>query len=194
MTASLGQLHKRAVLMAVLMAVLAASLLGHGAEARGPSSSKRLTADFQARAKQYLDWRKKVAGNPPKPTDSPEVIASSQRELGNKVRVARAGAKQGEIFSPEIVRYFRHQIAEPLRGEAGDKIRASLRNAEPVKIELQVNQSYPQNVPLQSTPPSLLLKLPELPKGLEYRILGRELILRDTDANVIVDYVPNALP
>jgi hypothetical protein len=190
MTASFGQLRKRAVLMALLMT----SLLGHGTEARDPSSSKRLTADFQARARQYLDWRKKVAGNPPKPTDSPEVIASSQRELGNKVRVARAGTKQGEIFSREIAKYFRQQIAESLRGEDGNKVRASLRNAEPVKIELQVNQSYPENVPLQSTPPSLLLKLPELPKGLEYRILGREFVLRDTDANVIVDYVPNALP
>jgi len=49
-------------------------------------------------------------------------------------------------------------------------------------------------VALQSTPPTLLLNLPELPKGLEYRILGRELVLRDTDANIVVDYIPNALP
>jgi len=61
-------------------------------------------------------------------------------------------------------------------------------------MELQVNQSYPERVALQSTPPTLLLNLPELPNGLEYRILGRELVLRDSDANIIVDYVPNALP
>ena len=176
------------------MSLLMASLMGHGTAARDPFANTRLTADFQARAKQYLDWRKEVAGNPPKSSDSPEAIARSQRELGNKIRVARAGAKQGEIFSPEIAQYFRRQIAESLRGAGGNKVRASLRNAEPVKIELQVNQSYPENIPLQSTPPSLLLKLPELPKGLEYRILGRELVLRDTDANVVLDYVPNALP
>jgi hypothetical protein len=190
MTASVGQLHKRAILMALLMA----SLLGHATEARDPSTGAKLAADFQARAKQYLDWRKKVAGNSPKPTDSPEVIATSQRELGNKVRVARAAAKQGEIFSPEIAQYFRHQIAASLRAKGGSKIRRSLLNDEPVNIDLQVNQSYPENIPLQSTPPSLLLKLPELPKGLEYRILGRQLVLRDTDANVVLDYVPNALP
>jgi len=61
-------------------------------------------------------------------------------------------------------------------------------------MDLQINQSYPENLPFQSTPPTLLLNLPELPKGLEYRILGRELVLRDSDANIIVDYVPNALP
>ena len=49
-------------------------------------------------------------------------------------------------------------------------------------------------MPLQSTPPSLLMNLPDLPKGLEYRLLGNELVLRDADANVIVDYVPNAVP
>jgi hypothetical protein len=61
-------------------------------------------------------------------------------------------------------------------------------------MELQINQSYPEEIPLQSTPPTLLLTLPELPKGLEYRILGRELVLRDSDANIVVDYIPNALP
>jgi hypothetical protein len=61
-------------------------------------------------------------------------------------------------------------------------------------MQLQINQSYPENVPLQSTPPTLLLNLPQLPDGLEYRILGRELVLRDGNANIIVDYVPNALP
>jgi len=61
-------------------------------------------------------------------------------------------------------------------------------------MKVQINQSYPENVPLQSTPPTLLLNLPELPESLEYRILGRDLVLRDSDANIVVDYVPNALP
>ena len=74
------------------------------------------------------------------------------------------------------------------------RIRASMQHAEPVNITLQINQSYPDNLPLQSTPPSLLLSLPELPKGLEYRLVGRELVLRDVDANIVVDYVANALP
>jgi len=47
---------------------------------------------------------------------------------------------------------------------------------------------------LQSMPPNLLLNLPGLPDGLEYRLLDRELVLRDREANIIVDYVPNAFP
>jgi hypothetical protein len=63
-----------------------------------------------------------------------------------------------------------------------------------VKGKLRVNQRYPQGVPLQSTPPTLLLNLPQLPKELEYRIVGRDLVLRDIGANLVVDYLPNILP
>ena len=174
-------------------AVCIFSLLS-GAAASGATDNSRLTAEFQQRVKQYLDLRKKAAGQAPKPTDSPQIIASSQRDLGNKVRVMRAGAKQGEIFAPEIAQYFRRQLTAALAGQSGKKVRASLHRAEPVKMDMQINQSYPENVPLQSMPPSVLLKLPELPDGLEYRILDRELVLRDTEANIVVDYIPEALP
>ena len=174
-------------------AVCIFSLLS-GAAASGATDNSRLTAEFQQRVKQYLDLRKKAAGQAPKPTDSPQVIASSQRDLGNKVRVISAGAKQGQIFAPEIAQYFRRQLTAALAGQSGKKVRASLHRAEPVKMDLQINQSYPENVPLQSMPPSVLLKLPELPDGLEYRILDRELVLRDTEANIVVDYIPEALP
>jgi hypothetical protein len=42
-------------------------------------------------------------------------------------------------------------------------------------------------------PPNLLADLPKLPEDLEYRVIDRHLILRDVHANVIVDYVPNAI-
>jgi len=135
-----------------------------------------------------------VAGTSPSPTNSLEKIAAKQRELANKVRIARAGIPQGAIFTPPIAQFFRDQITSTLHGQNGAKIRASLRHAEPVKMDLQVNQSYPESLPLQSTPPSLLLNLPQLPDGLEYRLIDRELVLRDNEANIIVDYVPNAFP
>jgi hypothetical protein len=157
------------------------------------SKDAKLVADFEQRVKQYLEWREKTVGKTPTPANSSEKIVAARRELANQVRVARAGAKKGEIFTPEIAEYFRREIAATLNGNHGKEIRSSLRHAEPAKIELQINQSYPETVPLQSTPPTLLLNLPELPKGLEYRILGRELVLRDSDANIVVDYLPDAL-
>ena len=44
-----------------------------------------------------------------------------------------------------------------------------------------------------TVPSNLLLNLPTLPKEVEYRIIEKHLILRDTEANIIVDYIPNAI-
>ncbi len=187
---------RNASLVLVLLGAFAAWLSGRNLAAQNSSSdtAAKLTADLQSRAKHYLDFRERVAGNAPRPTATPAKITAAQRQLADKVRVARAGARQGEVFTPEIAEYVRKQIALSLDGRDGGHIRASLRHSEPVNMTLQINQSYPDNVPLQSTPPSLLLSLPELPAGLEYRLVGRELVLRDVDANIVVDYVANALP
>ena len=182
----------RALAMVALFAISVTVSAQNSRSERVPDA--QIALDLQARAKAYLDLRKKVAGNAPSPGDSPAAITSAQRDLANKIRVARAGTKQGDIFTPAIAAYVKRQIAATISGPHGSDIRASLRRAEPVKIQLQVNQSYPEKVPLQSTPPSLLMNLPDLPKGLEYRVLGSELVLRDADANIVVDYVPNALP
>jgi len=68
------------------------------------------------------------------------------------------------------------------------------RAAEPVqKRPLRVNSVYPPGLPLQSTPPTLLLNLPRLPKELDYRVVGHDLVLRDTEANLIIDFLPDAV-
>jgi len=42
-------------------------------------------------------------------------------------------------------------------------------------------------------PPNVLASLPPLPKDIEYRFVNKHLILRDARANLIIDYIPNAL-
>ena len=41
---------------------------------------------------------------------------------------------------------------------------------------------------------ALLRKLPDLPPELEYRLVGRSLILRDVKANLIVDILRDVVP
>jgi hypothetical protein len=62
------------------------------------------------------------------------------------------------------------------------------------KVPLVVNAVYPKEQPLSTMPASMLEALPTLPDGLEYRFVGKHLILRDTKANIIVDFIYNAVP
>jgi hypothetical protein len=172
------------VIIGLSMAALAAS-----------GDDAQTVKDFEARVAKYIDLRKKDAGSGPRPTSSSDKLAETRKDLQAKAKALRPNAAQGDIFTPRISGYLRRRISRVLRGREGMKIRASLRHAEPVHgIELHVNESYPEGVPLQSTPPTLLLNLPTLPDGLEYRIVERSLVLRDVPPNLIVDFVPNAVP
>jgi hypothetical protein len=163
-------------------------------DAAADQPEAKILADFGDRVRKYLQSRQN-AGGAPKPAKEPEKLVDHRKQTAAKLRVERTDAKQGDIFTPKIAGYFRQQITATFAGPEGPKIRASLRRAEPVRgIVLKVNSAYPATLPLQSTPPTLLLNLPRLPKELEYRIVGRDLALHDTVTNLIVDYMPNAIP
>ena len=151
---------------------------------------------FERRVSNYAKLHRKLEAQLPrlKPTDSPEAIANHQKELAARIQAARASAKPNEIFSPEISAEFRRLLANVLRGQDAKQVRQSLQHAEPVRLALRVNDLYPADLPLQSMPPTLLLQLPKLPRELDYRIAGHSLVLRDTTANLIVDFIPDAMP
>jgi len=156
-----------------------------------------IVGDFDKQVKDYVRLHKKAeAGLPPsKPTDSPHTINDRRRMLASRIQTARQPAKQGDLFSPQVAELYKRLIAIAYQAAGPARVGASLRHDEPVhEVKLQVNAVYPETVPLQSTPPSVLMNLPSLPPELDYRIVGRDLVLRDTVANIIVDYIPGALP
>jgi hypothetical protein len=174
--------------------LMAAGLLACAGATHAQKDQAPAVKDFEARVSGY-EQLEKGQSSPHKPTDSPAKLADQHEQAAAKMRAARAGAKQGDIFTAGIASYFRHQIASTLNGPDGAKIKASLRHAEPVKkISLRVNERYPQKIPLQSTPPTLLLNLPQLPKQLQYRIVGNDLVLYDSNSDLVVDFMENALP
>jgi len=153
--------------------------------------------DFDRRVADYVKLHKTVRAEVHglKPTKSPEAIEHYERSLAHGIRAARHGSLQGNIFTPQIAAEFGRLIGLTMHGPEAGAIRASLRHAEPLAPRaIRVNGTYPHATPLQSTPPSLLLNLPPLPAELEYRIVGHTLILRDIEANLIVDFILNAIP
>lgn len=152
--------------------------------------------DFQKRATAYHKLRKtvEVQLSTLKATKSQSTIQGHQEAIAAGIREARPSATQGDIFTPGIAGEFRRLIGIATQGGSAARVKESLKSAEPVQLPLRVNDSYPANVPLQSTPPTLLMNLPRLPEELEYRIVGRSLVLRCVKGNLIVDFVPNILP
>ena len=183
----------------VVLLVLCPALNGQAATQKPPAVNhdSLVILGFEERAKEYVKLHNKAKAGIPalKPSDSAQTINQNQRLLAGSIRSARADAKQGDIFTPEIAEVFRQLIASTMSGPDAAKTRVSLRHAEPVgEITLHVNTVYPDRLPLQSSPPSVLLNLPQLPPELDYRIVGRELVLRDVGANLVVDFIPHAIP
>ncbi len=56
-----------------------------------------------------------------------------------------------------------------------------------------MNAKYPDNAPVPTVPATLLLNLPTLPEPLQYKIIGKHLLLLDEEADVIVDYALNVI-
>jgi hypothetical protein len=149
--------------------------------------------DFEQRVGNYAALKSKQ-GLPQKSTSSANKLAEQKEQAVEKIREVSPVAHQGDIFTPQIATYFKKQIQATLHGPGGKQVQASLRHAEPLPdVRLEVNAKYPENLPLQSTPPTLLQKLPQLPKGLQYRVVGSALILYDEASNLIVDFIPDAI-
>jgi len=179
--------------LAVALLVVATSVGGIGAENVNPHA--QILEDFEARIREYTKLRQQAEAGLPvlKPTDSPEEIRRHEHQLAQAIRRQRGRAKQGDLFTPKISAEFRRLIGITFRGSEARRIRVSLKHSEPVSVALHVNDNYPEGVPLQTTPPTLLLNLPKLPPELEYRVVGQALVLRDVKANLIVDFMPKAL-
>ncbi len=157
---------------------------------------KRLLATFDKQVKAYVKQRELVRKRlPPLSKDAtPEQIASYQAAFVKAMREDRASAKQGNLFSPMISDYIRTTLKTEFKGEDRAEVRKTILEADTQGVPLRVNYPYPDTKELTQIPPTLLLKLPQLPKELKYRFVGRNMLLVDTDNALIVDYMLNALP
>src|SRR5262245_30251212 len=128
-----------------------------------------------------------------KETTDPAAIKAAQNALAQRIAAARADAKPGDIFTTDIRERFRELLAPHLKGEDGRDAKEIVKDDAPPTVPFKVNAAYPEGKPLPTVPAQLLLNLPPLPKEVEYRIIDKHLILRDTEANLIVDYMLNAI-
>ena len=189
----------RGAMALVCLATFATAWLPASLDAQTPKEpvnpQAAALADFQRRLEAYMALHAEAAKGRGelKETANPAEIREAETTLAERIRAARRGARQGDIFTPEIRHTLRRLMYPKVHGPGGDDAKATIREDAPAAVPLKVNATYPSDQPLPTVPATVLANLPRLPKGLEYRIVGRHLILRDADANLIVDYIPNAV-
>ena len=154
----------------------------------------QVMAGFNDRVKAYLAVQKKVEGSLPaqKETPDPERIKAHETSLAAGIRAARTDAKAGDVFGA-AAEQFRASIKQDGKERSSRDKTAAMKEV-PKATAPRVNAAYPEAAALATVPPLILSRLPRLPDGLEYRFMGRDLILRDTKANLIVDLIPDAVP
>ena len=152
----------------------------------------KVLADFKTRIDGYVDLRKKADSGAPtlKETNEPAKIQMAQEALAKRIMTTRAHAKRGDIFTPEITLRFRRLLRPELKDPDTKQL---IQEDNPGNVKFKVNGPYPDAEPLSTVPPNVLASLPQLPPDLEYRFVGKHLILRDSRANLVVDYIANAI-
>ena len=104
------------------------------------------------------------------------------------------GPSQGDLFTPEAQVVIKRLLETVFGGPDGKQLKASIMDENPVSVKLAVNGRYPDEVPISTVPPQVLQTLPKLTEDLEYRFINDNLIILDSHAHVIADYIEDALP
>jgi len=186
--------------LGVLVAIANAAYAQQSAALAPPAvvsaADKAAIQMFEKQVNEYIDLRKQAKANAPKLSkdSTPEQIHAYRTALEESLRNARAGAKRGDVFRPETAGYIRRTLKNEFQGKDRRELRDTIFETETQGVVLRVNYPYSESAELSEMPATLLAKLPQLPKDVRYRFVGRNMLLVDRESNVIIDYMPDALP
>jgi hypothetical protein len=153
------------------------------------------TKAFLDRLQEYVRYHNNVEKMVPPLVDTkdPAKISDREKALGDALIKQRPDAKPGDFLITQYQPILRTIIKEDFAKRPLTDRKALIREL-PKGMKIDVNAIYPTAIPLATFPSNLLQKLPALPPELEYRIVGRDLILRDVAGNVVVDVMREVFP
>jgi hypothetical protein len=193
----MGSLFWVVVLALSISRVASPGESGQSAKTIVTTARAEIIRDFSDRVKAYVKLRKNVEeslARPKSSRDSAE-IATHKTALAAMIVATRSDAHQGDIFTPDIAEHFRDVIRKTLQTSGSQAVRRTIQDKDPAKpVVIRVNSVYPEDSPLQTMPPTLLGRLPDLSSDMAYRIIDRSLVLLDNKTRLIVDFIPDALP
>jgi hypothetical protein len=155
---------------------------------------ERTLAEYAATVDAYVRLHRRFArALPHMPFDDEDLFRSE--ELRAALLAARPQARQGSIFTPAVARVLRDRIDAALLADPGPPPNRLAIGYEPLPGEPGpvINEPLPRMVAALTWAP-LVRALPPLPRELDYALWGRDIVLVDIDADMVVDVLPDALP
>ena len=169
-----------------------------GVAAQTVSQAERqdMRHQFLQRVDEYVQLHRDLERLLPPQTVTSKLdeLLAPRVSLARELRRARARAREGDIFTPATAVYMRVVTAETMSREGLTGLRDVIDPELAVNMSALVNAEYPAGRSVPVIPCSLLIALPPLPPELRYSFVGRDLILWDLHAALIVDIVRDALP
>lgn len=189
-----------------VMATLAANATGFASAAPAQPATRSRTGDntnadaaaivdFQSRLQKYVALRQQLANKlkPLSPTPNAADLAARQESLAAALRDVRKGARQGDVIPPPVADLIRRIVVDDFNQRTPTTKRAVFDEV-PERIRPAVNKTLPDSAALATVPPLLLNNLPRLPDNLQYRFIGRDVVLIDGDTRLMIDFIPNVFP
>ena len=153
-------------------------------------------AAFDRAISKYVQLHRLLARRSPplQLTADPVQLRGAVDALAEAIRLARPAAQPGDVFTPAVAAMFRRRIHRALWTFDVPALLSEMeKDTEPCAAAPVVNGPFPWNSG-NAIWPSVLAALPPLPEELDYRFVGRDLVLIDVPANLVVDVLENVLP
>jgi hypothetical protein len=154
-------------------------------------------AQFNAATHQYAQLHRQIERQLPPfraHSDAQDIFESSNA-MASALQTARAGAREGDIFTRDVAAVIRARVAAALTAHGflpEEVVAATLEETDDEAPLPVVNGRFPWRRGAAMWP-CVLDALPSLPNELQYRLVGRDLVLVDTHADLIVDILRNAV-
>jgi predicted phosphodiesterase len=145
--------------------------------------------------KQAAQAAEAVPGKATPAAGATQSVRTRENVLADALKTKlRPAAKPGDLFVASIAQAIRHQVADAFAGPRKDLLMDGLaeQNEAGKASPHPVAINEPTDAP--KLPPQLIDVLPPLPKQVEYAFVGRTLLLKDADAQVVIDFLPDVLP
>jgi hypothetical protein len=192
--------------LAGLVGCLEAGCGSHRAEPRpaAAGASESMSAGeteailaFREAVEAYASLHRRLKATLPAlgPTPSPTAIHERELALERLLAAERRESPEGALFVAPVQPHLRRALTQLFAGQNGHALLDTIDEENDERpSRARVNARYPDAVPLSAVPATVLTVLPPLPEELEYRFVGRDLILLDAVARLVADRLPGVLP